>query len=99
MQRGSSDRLDFSRNAFLILWACTLSFTLLVSVSGLFLHRSLPGPSLALMKRLDLTTLSLVPSGQVLREPAILHPGVDLRMVPTVAPVDLGSASLFLSVD
>lgn len=99
LRENISDKLDLCLRSFLVLWGITLGLGFLVCVSSLSLHRSIPDVALDLVETLDLTVLSLVPSGQVLRNPEIVHPGVDMRMVPYLPPIRVDSSSLLLDVE
>ena len=63
---------------------------LLVVVDARLRSGSPPEVGAMLMRRLQLSQPSLVPSGRPLRQPGALLPGVDLRHVPSLPLVEPG---------
>lgn len=98
MRGQKTDKLDLCQSivGFLLGGTLLLALTLcFCSVS----RRSVSYSSRDLVDSLDLTVLSLVPSGQIARHPEIQHVGVDMRMTPSLPSIQINSSSLLLSVD
>lgn len=93
-----TDRIAWSRSLLITAIALTVLSLVIVTVHCL-IRGPIPTPSdRACFRALDLSSLSLTPSGSPWRNPDMLLPGVDLRYSPALFRSGTQAAELLLTL-